>query len=370
MDIGIDKPYRIFSDNIEADAVEQFKSAMLQPFTIKGALMPDAHYGYSLPIGAVVATDNVIVPAWVGYDIGCGMCAVQTGYPAAVVRARAEDISDGIYRSVPVGFACNEKVVQLEGLSDVPHTSFVRRLLQKGMTRHIGSLGGGNHFIEVGEDSAGFVWVVVHSGSRHFGHAVATYYMKLASNSDKAKEGHHGFDTSSKNGLDYITDMNFALEFALANREEIVERVLDVIAHAVGGTAERLAFINRNHNHAEQKDEMWIHRKGATHAESGMMGVVPGNMRDGSFIVMGKGHPDALYSSSHGAGRVMGRKVAKETLSMDDFVAQMTGICAVVDPSTLDESPSAYKNIFTVMQEQSELVEVLTHIKPIINVKG
>ena len=195
--------------------------------------------------------------------------------------------------------------------------------------------------------------------------------MKLASPNGKASEGFFGFDVNSKNGRDYINDMNWCLEFALQNRKLMMYDAISAI-ESVGVIGEiEVMFINRNHNHAETKDGInWIHRKGATHAEKGMMGVIPGNMRDGSFIVRGLGNPESLCSSSHGAGRVMGRGKAKKVLDEELFQATMKGIVANVGASTLDESPMAYKDIFDVMDAQSDLVEVVAHIKPILNIKG
>jgi tRNA-splicing ligase RtcB len=166
--------------------------------------------------------------------------------------------------------------------------------------------------------------------------------------------------------------MNFCLAFALENRREMMRRIVGVLDAALPGSAppDWEQLINRNHNHAEQKDGLWIHRKGATHAEAGMMGVIPGNMRDGSFIVRGKGNPEALWSSSHGAGRVLGRKEAKRTLTMESFAEAMVGITAMVTDDTLDESPFAYKDIFAVMAQQADMVEVVAHVRPIVNIKG
>ena len=177
-------------------------------------------------------------------------------------------------------------------------------------------------------------------------------------------------DTNTQAGKDYITDINYALQFALLNRAEMIQRVEKIMKRYAKGHGDWDGLINRNHNHAELKDGLWIHRKGATHAEKDMMGVIPGNMRDGSFIVKGKGNPESLYSSSHGAGRVLGRRAAKETLKMEDFKESMKGIKARVEAATIDESPAAYKNIFEVMDQQKELVDVIHHVKPIINIKG
>lgn len=194
--------------------------------------------------------------------------------------------------------------------------------------------------------------------------------MKLASGDGKAREGHFGFDVETKDGKDYITDLDFCLEFALANRMNMIYRVIDVVDRYCEGVAIGSSLINRNHNHAELKDGLWIHRKGATHADAGMMGVIPGNMKDGSFIVRGLGNPDSLWSSSHGAGRVMGRKEAKRVLNMDDFEKSMKGITALVNKDTLDESIFAYKDIYDVMRLQAGLVEVVAHPRPIINIKA
>lgn len=195
--------------------------------------------------------------------------------------------------------------------------------------------------------------------------------MKLASPNGKASEGHYGFDVDSQNGRGYIKDMNWCHDYALWNRKVMLFDIIDSIRECKidGGINDEI--INRNHNHAESKDGLhWIHRKGATHAEEGMMGVIPGNMRDGSFIVRGKGNPDSLYSSSHGAGRVLGRAKAKQLVDLDDFTLTMDGIVANVSEDTKDESPFAYKNIYEVMELQKDLVEVVAHVRPILNVKG
>lgn len=361
----------VYTEHLEEDVLNQMKTAMSADFVVRGALMPDAHLGYSLPIGGVVATDGVIVPAWVGYDIGCGMCAVQLDVSGAAIRANSQAIFVGIYDSVPVGFAKHTKGQALyydfyDNLTNLGKDVFKKR----NGSMQLGTLGGGNHFIEVGEGRDGKAWIIVHSGSRGFGHGLATEYMKLASPTGKATEGNFGFVADSENGRAYINDMNVALEYALANRKHMVSAVQRVIADILDKEVSTRWFINRNHNHAELRDGMWIHRKGATHAENGMMGVIPGNMRDGSFIVEGNGSEDALWSSSHGAGRVLGRKKAKETLDVAEFESVMVGITAKVGESTLDESPMAYKDIFEVMNNQKDLVTVIDHVVPIINVKG
>jgi tRNA-splicing ligase RtcB len=365
------KRIKIFSEKLDKETLDQFYSAMNQPFAVRGALMPDAHVGYSLPIGAVVATDGVILPSWVGYDIGCGMCAARTPLMKDDVIPFRQEIFQSVYRAVPTGFTHNKRPESWD-YGKIPMTPALQKIFGRDGLCQIASLGGGNHFIEISYDEDGRIWVVVHSGSRNVGHSVATHYMKLASGTGRASEGHFGFPVKSGEGRDYISDMKFCLEFALENRKRIIERVLREIYYYAkkGETPQTLEFINRNHNHAEEKEGMWIHRKGATHAEAGMPGVIPGNMRDGSFIVVGKGNPESLYSSSHGAGRALSRTKAKDKISMDDFRAQLEGVTARVEKATLDEAPSAYKDIFEIMKLQENMVEVQRRLMPIINIKG
>ena len=406
----MDKEINIFANNVDKSAMDQFMSAMVQPFSVKGALMPDVHKGYSLPIGAVVATEGAIIPAWVGYDIGCGMCALKLiGIEKRYIEENSKKIFDAIYKEIPVGRNINEGAdifCSLEGLTYEGRVIAVKKRYRHAM----GSLGGGNHFIEIGYDEDDSIWVIIHSGSRGVGHGIASHYMTLAScnvemlekefdlksalikkhnpekyddyktkyianqqRKAKPKEGHYSFDVESQNGKDYIQDLEWCLEYALDNRKNMMARVIEVIEEVLNISAYKTdlsKLINRNHNHATLKDGLWIHRKGATHAEEGMMGVIPGNMKDGSFIVRGKGNPDSLYSSSHGAGRSMSRNEAHKTLNIDEFEESMVGIIAPVGPATLDESPKAYKNIYEVMRLQSDLVEIIAHVKPLINIKG
>ena len=362
------KKRKIYAEYIEPEALAQFESAIEQPFTIRGVLLPDVHTGYSLPIGSVIATDSVIVPAWVGYDIGCGMCAIPTTFKKEDVVACSASIFNGIYKKVPTGFAHNLHATSWDR-SNIACTPFLDAIYLEGGAKQLGSLGSGNHFIEIGYDEDNRIWIVIHSGSRNIGHKTATHYMKLVSGDGKAREGHFAFGIESDYGKNYIRDMNFCLEFALENRMQIALKVESVIQSFMAGDCEYNELINRNHNHAELYEDMWVHRKGATHSLKDMMGVIPGNMRDGSFIVKGKGNPESLWSSSHGAGRVMGRKQAKETLDEEYFVQQMHEIaCKTLD--NLDESPMAYKNIFEVMDLQKDLVDIVHHIRPIINIKG
>lgn len=394
------KPTKIYAEVLEDEALKQFTDAMALDCVVAGALMPDAHTGYSLPIGAVVAVKDHISPAFIGYDIGCGMCAAKLDLDASSIDKQS--IFDAIYDNIPVGRNQHlepQLVPDLQSFNVSPIV--VNHLSRKGKYQ-MGTLGGGNHFIELGVGRDGKLWIIIHSGSRNIGHAVAEHYMELAARQSidftqedaefteanlifkernpegfaktlearhaKAKpdvEGQHLFHIDSSEAQAYINDMNYCLDYALANRSAMIIKIVELL-----GNPNYTTFINRNHNHAELRDGLWIHRKGATHAEDGMLGVIPGNMRDGSFIVRGKGNPDSLYSSSHGAGRVLSRKKAQATLSMEQFSDEMCDVVAKVDLDTLDESPMAYKNIFQVMELQSDLVDIIDHIRPLVNIKG
>jgi tRNA-splicing ligase RtcB len=371
------KDAKIFSEFIEQEAIDQFNEIIDHDEIVAGALMPDAHKGYTLPIGGVVASKGLIFPSFVGYDIGCGMCAIPTDFNAQSIRNNARRIWKKIQDRIPVGFNHHKEAQTWDRFEKIPKTWAALDIFhfKDGVGfRQLGTLGGGNHFIEIGADDNEKVWVIIHSGSRGIGHAIATHYMKIAGGG-KAREGFFGLDVNSQDGKDYIKDLNFGLQFALDNRLHMMQVIELCVTEFCDGQFMWDSLINRNHNHAELENlkghgDVWIHRKGATHASQDMFGVIPGNMRDGSFIVRGLGNVDSLFSSSHGAGRVLGRKKAKQTLSIRDFESTMSGIVANVDADRLDESPAAYKCIFQVMKDQQELVEVVAHSLPILNVKG
>ena len=398
------KKTKIYAEILEDEALEQFNTAMSLPCNIAGALMPDAHTGYTLPIGAVIKSDKVIFPAYVGYDIGCGMCAVKLDITSDTLDLHT--IKKDILRDIPIGHHKQKEAQSCDELP--PCTNFTKSVLESVGKFQLGTLGGGNHFIEVGVGSDKKVWIVIHSGSRGFGKIVAEHYMELAckksinttelENNFEAKnsnfkvhnpqkfeeakekfiqkeiekqikinlEGHYGFTLDSSDGVAYIKDMNCALEFALKNRKMMIEKI-----KAILDNPQELLFINKNHNHAIiDEDGFVLHRKGATGAELGVYGVIPANMKNGSFIVIGKGCEESLYSSSHGAGRVLSRMQAKKTLSLDEFHNDMANIITNHSDDTIDESPKAYKNIFEVMELQKDLVDVVEHIRPILNIMG
>lgn len=370
LNLGITKPYKVYGEGIEWGAIEQFKSAMEQDYVVRGALLPDAHQGYSLPIGGVVACEGVVVPAYVGFDIGCGVSSVKVDVDITTLKKEASNIFNKINQDIPLGFKHHEFEAGDHNLNTISHTDVVKGLIKDGAYKQVGTLGSGNHFIEIGVDQAGSVYVTVHSGSRNLGHSVASHYMKLASTSNNAKEGHYPFYANSQNGMDYFKDMLFCMEFAAENRLNILDKVIRIINHYCGAKSVLRSYTDTCHNYIEKHENLYIHRKGVTPAYTNMEGLIPGNMRDGVFVTKGLGCKDSLFSSSHGAGRAMGRSKAKEKLSMTTFEEQMNNIISKVSLGTLDESPDAYKNIYDVMQYQEDLVEIINHIKPIINVKS
>ena len=333
--------------------------------------MPDVHTGYTLPIGGVVSVQDKIFPSFIGYDIGCGVSSLMLPFHYDDIMTNKDLIFKEIYDTVPVGFKHHEFKVcdykfNMNNISQFTHNLY----MESGMEQ-IGTLGSGNHFIEISFDASFNIWITVHSGTRKLGHTVASHYMKLASNSDKPKEGLFGFDAKSELGQLYINDMYFGISFALYNRIELIVSSVKCIEKYCGSIKlDMEGLIDSNHNHAEFKDGLWIHRKGAVCAEEGIYGVIPMNMHDGCYIVKGKGYKPALYSSSHGAGRVMSRSKAKENIDLEEFKTLMNHISCKADQGTLDESPWAYKNMFDVLKHQTEMIDIHKYISPIINIKG
>jgi len=371
MILKIEKPCNIYAEVIESGALDQFKDVMSKDWVLRGALMPDVHQGYTMPIGGVVQTLGMISPVFVGYDIGCGVCAQLTTFNKEEVFQLRYKLKEKLYNNIPVGQNHHNRPQIWKEYHTIPKTDWYNKMFWEDKGLHqLGTLGSGNHFLEIAYDEKDRVWVTVHSGSRHIGHSTASYYIRLAHPQGTLAEGAYALDVTTQAGKDYILDLNASLAFALENRKQIVTATIATINQFVKGESAG-ELINRNHNHAESKDGIhWIHRKGATHAEEGMIGVIPGNMRDGSFIVMGKGNPDSLFSSSHGAGRVYSRKKAKTLFTVEEVELEMGDIAANINAGMLDESPGSYKNIFEVMELQKDLVEIIHHVKPIICIKG
>jgi tRNA-splicing ligase RtcB len=379
--IYFDKPVTIYGrDKIEDKAILQLQDCMAQSFSLAGSGMPDMHLGYTMPIGGVVLTDpHTLVPSWVGYDIGCGVCAIRTTFDAWQIREMTDEIFDNIYRSVPTGRHWHKDPQDCRWLNGVPASPWLLDTFNEGGAMQVGTLGSGNHFIEIGVGEDERVWIVVHSGSRNLGHKTASRYIAEACGQAtgvyKQKEGSHPLIIGTEAGDDYETDLNFCQEFALLNRRAILDRVSQAIRDVgLSGVMQTYTLINKNHNSAElavtPKGTGWIHRKGATNASKGVRGVIPGNMRDGTYIVNGRGNADSLFSASHGAGRKGSRKQAKLDTTLEEFENTMVGVKAKVSLATLDENPMAYKNFTEVMEAQRSLVEIVTHIEPLINIKA
>lgn len=386
-------PIKMWLDEIEEGALEQAKNLANLPFIYKHlAIMPDSHQGYGMPIGGVLATKGVVIPNAVGVDIGCGMCAMKTSI-TDISKPELQSIVDLIKQRVPVGFKHQEKdqdelLMPGEGLGfDWQDTEIIAREY-KSAIRQIGTLGGGNHFIELQMGSDGFLWVMIHSGSRNLGKKVADHYNKIAVKmnelwfSEVGKEKELAFlPIQTKEAKDYINEMNYCVAFALANRKLMMERIGDSIIEIVPNTIilpfDGQPITNIAHNYAKWEhhfnSDVIIHRKGATSARVGEIGIIPGSMGTKSYIVEGLGNPESFMSCSHGAGRKMGRKQAQRELNLEHEIEVMNNlgiIHEIKNIEDLDEAAGAYKNIDTVMENQKDLVKIRVELKPLAVVKG
>lgn len=354
-------------EEVEDGAIEQIYNVAGMEVVKKMAIMPDVHKGYDMPIGGVALLDNHISPAFVGYDIGCGMCYVDTGFPIEDIFPDEREkihIFDTVYDKIPMGVGVGHDAPQeYLDFKTASGDKELQQIVDAKIISQLGSLGSGNHFIEIGRTALDTVSITIHSGSRGAGWQTAQYYMKMSKDTDGI------LSLDSDLGKAYLEDMNYFLEYALANRSAMMESMINILGDNWNKFKDRM--INKTHNHAEITDEGVLHRKGATSSYKDELGVIPGNMRDGSWVVRGLGNDEYLNSSSHGAGRTMSRKKARELTSMDKFTDSMEGIIAKVNEKTLDESPYAYKNIETVISRQEGIViDVLDIAKPIINIKA
>ena len=379
----MDKKIYNYSIDEDEEVLKQFQTCYSQDFVVSAALMPDAHLGYVAPIGAVLITKNYVVPAWVGFDIGCGMIAVKVKGKNILekIEKNTEKIYNAVKREIPMGLGRvnkNSKRITEETLEEFskllkkfesnPHDKSVYHFIRDVGLKHLGTLGAGNHFIsfnrEEKQKSENYVWLVIHTGSRGLGHDVAKKYMIKASGNTKQYEVTVPLKVDSQLGKEYLNILDFGLKYALLNRLEISKRIVGVLKYLFKEDVKSELWVNKNHNHAIYEGGKFVHRKGATPAKKNERGIIPGNMRDGSFLVEGLGNAKFLNSSSHGAGRSMSRKEAKEKISLEEMKKEMQGIKTNF---VIDESPRAYKNIFEVMEKQKKSVKVLKHLKPIIN---
>jgi tRNA-splicing ligase RtcB len=368
------KPIKVWGEDlIDPKALEQFHEAMAAPFAIRGAAMPDMHFGFTMPIGGVILTDpTTVVPSWVGYDVGCGVCYIETTFKVREVKDLRKEVLGAIHNWVPTGFNHHKTFKSIKAIHHQDISNWLEDKYEERNGNHqLGTMGGNNHFIEVGINNTRRVCVVIHSGSRGIGHDMAHRYMCIAGGG-KAREGNYPLDVNSIYGRDYMRDMNFLLDWALLNRKVMLFEVEDALnSLGLHGVMKWETLINNTHNHAEVTPDGIIHRKGATKADACVLGVVPGNPKFGSYIVEGRGNVDSMCSSSHGAGRLMGRsKKAIASLDHLTFVADMAGIACDTNVDRLDEAPRAYKNPTDVMLEQHDLVKVIDRVRPLVCVKG
>jgi tRNA-splicing ligase RtcB len=387
-----EKDYKIYADDIDENTLNQFKHCFDQDFVVKGALMPDAHSGYVAPIGAVFLTKDYVVPAWVGYDIGCGVTAVRLKGKDTLAKIQENKLAiyDEVKKRVPMGLGRlnaqnnihRETIEKFNELfakfSSGPYDPEILDFLKRKAPSNLGTLGEGNHFIEI-EYYNSEAWLVIHSGSRNMGHKIATKYMIKSAGKDTKFEETFPLKIDSKLGQEYLNVLDFCLEFALLNRLEMAKTVVECIESILHEKIEWEMWVNKNHNHAIKEESYskifgngnyFIHRKGATPAKKDERGVIPGTMRDGCYLVEGLGNNEFLESSSHGAGRRMSRHQARKEITMTNFQKSMTGIVGTVQIGTLDEAPDAYKNIVSVMKAQEESIKIVKKLTPIINWKG
>jgi len=349
------------------------------------ALMPDCHVGYGMPIGGVIGCEDVVIPNAVGVDIGCGMLAAQTDCPPAQIPVKKiQQILAGTRRVIPVGFNHLKQPQKWDGWDAAPLESEpVRRELDSAR-KQLGTLGGGNHFIEIQVADDGFIWLMIHSGSRNFGLKIAEYYHGKARKLCEKR----GIDLPSRDlaylpcdspeSAEYLAAMNFALDFARRNRELMMDRFSRIVTDLTGCRVTQTMNIHHNYCSPENHfgKNVMIHRKGATAAREGQTGVIPGSMGTPSYIVRGLGNPESFMSCSHGAGRLMGRKEASRVLAVEECDRAMDGIVFErwsrnrKGKLDLSEAPQAYKDIVEVIADQADLVEVVTRLKPLGVIKG
>src|SRR5262245_60141158 len=386
-------PLVVYTEEIEAAARQQLVNVSRLPIVHHHvAAMPDVHLGIGATVGSVIPTHAAIIPAAVGVDIGCGMIATRLSLGADDVdEKKLKRVFDQITRDVPVGFGQHDDRDVRDGAAQ-PFERGLQRILDKhpairkrvgkrsSWVHQMGTLGGGNHFIEVCLDESNRVWVMLHSGSRGIGNAIGTYFIELAKRDAERQqvvlpdrdlayfpEGAGHFD-------DYVEAVGWAQDYARANREEMMDLVLEALRRHVPAFEVTGEAVNCHHNYVERErhfgEDVWLTRKGAIRARSGDLGIIPGSMGARSYIVRGRGSAESFHSCAHGAGRRMSRNAAQKAFSVADLQTQTQGVVCRKDKGVLDEIPGAYKNIDEVMANQADLVEVVHTLKQVLCVKG
>lgn len=376
-------PIKLWLSDIEDGAMNQAKNLANLPFVFRHiALMPDCHQGYGMPIGGVMATRRVVVPNAVGVDIGCGMMAVQTSLEVNASQDTIKKALSQIRKLVPTGF---QKHNEPKNVVCMPNDAFGPIIDREFVNarKSLGTLGGGNHFIEIQAGSDGYIYLMIHSGSRNLGLQVAKHYNNLAVDLNEKwfsvvpKKYELAFlPLDSEEGQSYLIEMQYCVKFALANREEMMVRVKEAISYTFGDVWFSVP-INIAHNYVAMEhhfgQNVLVHRKGAIKAQDGQFGIIPGSQGTASYIVEGKGNKESFESCSHGAGRKMGRKQAQKMLDLEIEKKRLDDIGvihAIRNVKDLDEAPGAYKDISKVMENQSDLVNILVELKPLAVIKG
>ena len=383
---------------VEDEAKKQLANAARLPVVFKHiAAMPDVHFGIGATVGSVIPTLKAIIPAAVGVDIGCGMIACKTTLKAEDLPDNLAPLRSAIERAVPHGGGPRSRgrdpgawenppdsVDQVwAGLADEFEQlcELHPRLKQTNNHKHLGTLGTGNHFIEVCLDEEGFVWFMLHSGSRGVGNAIGTHFIALAKKDAELHERNLPdkdlayFEEGARYFGDYVRAVGWAQRFAARNREVMMANLIACVRKVIRKPFEtHVEAVNCHHNYVQQErhfgEDVFVTRKGAVSARRGQMGIIPGSMGARSYIVRGLGNPESFESCSHGAGRVMSRTQAKKRFTVADQVKATAGVECRKDAEVIDEIPMAYKDIDAVMQAQADLVEVVHTLKQVVCVKG
>ena len=383
-----DKPILSWANHdLGHNEIRMAKNVASLPFVYKHvALMPDVHLGKGALVGSVLATKDAVIPAAVGVDIGCGMCAIKTPFKAKQVEGKLKKIRKDIEAAIPVGFnqnkSADKSVYNWQGWQEFKHLHNGVQHLEKKALHQLGTLGGGNHFIELCLDTHEQVWLMLHSGSRNIGNMLAQNHMRTAKNlaklaGESLPDPDLAYFVSQTDEFEaYWRDLQWAQNYAKFNREVMMARFKHIVEkHVAGGKPTKpLLSVNCHHNYAEQEthygESVYVTRKGAVRARQEDYGIIPGSMGAKSYIVKGKGNHESYCSCSHGAGRTMSRSKAKRQFSVDDLVKQTDGIECRKDAGVIDEIPAAYKPIEQVMANQSDLVEIVATLRQVLCVKG
>lgn len=385
--ISENKPIKIWSekDSVEPAAIEQLKNIAALPFVFKHvAVMPDVHLGKGATVGSVVATKGAICPCAVGVDIGCGMHASKIETPKEKILDRLPEIRAEIERRIPVAHHAHARpsagAISYSGWNEIEGLTGMDRELLKRAEAQLGTLGGGNHFIEICLDEEGAVWIMLHSGSRHLGKAVAERHIdaakglmkKLFISLDDPELAYLAEGTAEF--LAYWRDLQIVQRYAAENRREMMRLAKEAIEAVIGERIDLSLSVNCHHNYASREshygENVIVTRKGAVSARKGEMGIIPGSMGAKSYIVRGLGNPESFHSCSHGAGRRMSRSEAKRRYGVEDLKRATEGVECRKDEGVVDEIPYAYKDIDEVMENQKDLVEIVACLRQVLCVKG